>query len=203
MTARTVLNVDQAGLDTLLQLGRVQAVEGGYAIPEDQKIPLMMEGYVLFEDTVDGQVLRWNPAVDRDPRIPKNENAGGKTGFRFSPFYHEKGQYLQNVVKKGIIKTIDVIHSQITKGYDVDAYKFDDPRLAELNVYFSYYISNNFCNLEKTNTRKLDFMVKIKDIIMFLMKEDIYYRARFFELFSNLPRFELNQDEINNIQRWR
>lgn len=203
MTVRTVLNVDSDGLNGLLQSGRVIAVEGGYAIPDEHRTQLMLDNILMFEDVVDGKTIRWNPALERDPRVKNNENAGGKSGFRFSPFYHAKGLFLQNVIKKSIIKTIDTIHSQITKGYDVDAYVFDDPRLTQLNIYLSVYLSENFCNLEKTNTRKLDFMMKIKDIVMFLMKEDIYYRARFFELFSNLPRFELNQDEIDNITRWR
>lgn len=203
MTVRTILNVDKEGLKALLQAGRIVHTEQGYVIPEDQNIPLMMENYLLFEDTFEGNVIRWNPAKDRDPRVKANENAGGKSGFRFSPFYHEKGQFLQKVVKKGIIKTIDMVHGQIIRGYDKDAYVFDDPRLAELNVYFSSYISHNFCNLERTNTRKLEFMMKIKDIVMFLMKEDIYYRARFLDMFSGLPRFEITIDESDNIQRWR
>jgi hypothetical protein len=51
--------------------------------------------------------------------------------------------------------------------------------------------------------RKLDFMMKIIDVVMFLMKEDVYYRARFLQMFADMPRFGLTEHELDNIKRWR
>lgn len=199
MPAKIVLNVDQNGINELVVQGRI--IPQNFAIPQEEKQKLFLEGKMLFEDIVDGKVVRWNPATDRDPRIKENRNAGTKGGFRFSPFYHEKGIYLQNVIKTGIIKAIELAHDQIVGKYDPEAYRLEDPRLVKLNAYFRAYVSEKF---EHSMPRKLKFMTQILDIVMFLMKEDIYYRSRFLEMLKNMPHdYELEPEELENIQRWR
>ena len=196
---KLVFNVDSDGLLELVAKKRIQPMN--FNIPREEQHKLMMEDKLFAEDVVDGQVVRWNPAKDRDPRIKENENAGnGKGGFRFSPYYHEKGKFLQDVIKKGIIKAIDLAHSQIVGRYDPDAYKLQDERLCELNAYMRAYLSYNF---EHQAPRKITFMSQILDIVMFLMKEDIYYRARFLDMWKNMPRdYELTQEELENINKW-
>jgi hypothetical protein len=196
---KLVFNVDSDGLLELVAKKRIQPMN--FNIPREEQHKLMMENKLFAEDVVDGQVVRWNPAKDRDPRIKENENAGnGKGGFRFSPYYHEKGKFLQDVIKKGIIKAIEVAHDQIVGRYDPEAYKLDDGRLRELNAYMRAYLSYNF---EHQAPRKITFMSQILDIVMFLMKEDIYYRARFLDMWKNMPRdYELTQEELENINKW-
>jgi len=48
--------------------------------------------------------------------------------------------------------------------------------------------------------RKLEFMHKIVDICLFIMKEDIYYSARAFDMANKLPFFILTPSEIENIE---
>lgn len=196
---KLLFNVDPQTLKELINEDRIQPTN--FNIPIEEQHKLMMEDKLLAEVELDGQVVRWNPAKEPDPRVKGNENGGnGKGGFRFSPYYHDKGKFLQDVVKKGIIKTIDLAHGQIVGKYDKDAYALEDPRLVELNAYMRAYISQNF---EHSLPRKLTFMTQILDIIMFLMKEDIYYRARFIDMFRGMPRFDITENEAENIQRWR
>ena len=196
---KLVFNVDQDGVIELVTQKRIQPVN--FNIPKEEQHKLMMEDKLFAEDVVDGQVVRWNPAKDRDPRIKENGNGGnGKGGFRFSPYYHEKGKFLQDVIKKGIIKAIELAHDQIVGRYDQDAYELQDERLCELNAYMRAYLSYNF---EHQAPRKITFMSQIVDIVMFLMKEDIYYRARFLDMWKNMPRdYELTQEELENINKW-
>lgn len=196
---KLVFNVDSDGVLDLVVQKRIQPVN--FNIPREEQHKLMMEDKLFAEDVVDGQTVRWNPAKDRDPRIKENLNGGnGKGGFRFSPYYHEKGKFLQDVIKKGIIKAIEVAHDQIVGRYDPDAYKLDDERLVNLNGYYRAYLSGNF---EHQAPRKITFMTQILDILMFLMKEDIYYRARFLDMLKNMPRdYELTQEELENINKW-
>lgn len=197
---RTVLNVDQEGLNALIQNGSIIDVGTGFQVIQSKQMQLMETGILLFEDTIDGELVRWNPAKERDPRVKGNENAGEHSGFRWSPFYSAAGKYLQEFIKPTIIKTIALIHKQIVGKYDPHAYELSDPRLVEMNTYIRSYISTNF---QHSMPRKLTFMMQIVDIIMHLMKEDVYYRARFLDLFNNMPRFEITENESNNIQRWR
>lgn len=196
---KLLFNVDPQTLKELINEDRIQPTN--FNIPMEEQHKLMLEDKLLAEVEMDGQVVRWNPAKEPDPRVKGNENGGnGKGGFRFSPYYHDKGKFLQDVIKKGIIKAIDLAHSQIVGKYDKDAYVLEDPRLVELNAYLRTYLSQNF---EHSMPRKLKFMTQILDIVMFLMKEDIYYRARFLDMFYHMPRFEITETESENIQRWR
>lgn len=192
-------NLSPEQMKELITENRIQPTN--FNIPREEQHKLMLEDKLIAEVELDGQVVRWNPAKDPDPRVMGNENGGnGKGGFRFSPYYHDKGKFLQDVIKKGIIKTIDLAHSQIVGKYDKNAFVFEDPRLVELNAYFRSYLSQYF---EHDVPRKITFMSQIVDIVMFLMKEDIYYRARFLDMFRDMPRFEITENETENIQRWR
>lgn len=191
-----------AGPEEILELVNQKRIQPtNYNIPREEQHKLMLEDKLIAEDVVDGQVVRWNPAKDRDPRIKGNGNAGnGKGGFRFSPYYHDKGRFLQDVIKKGIIKAIELAHDQIVGKYDPEAYALEDERLVNLNGYYRAYLSGNF---EHQAPRKITFMTQTLDILMFLMKEDIYYRARFLDMLKNMPRdYELTTEEIENINKW-
>jgi hypothetical protein len=191
-----------AGPEEILELVNQKRIQPtNYNIPREEQHKLMLEDKLIAEDVVDGQVVRWNPAKDRDPRVKENSNGGnGKGGFRFSPYYHDKGKLLQDVIKKGIIKAIELAHDQIVGKYDPEAYALEDERLVNLNGYYRAYLSGNF---EHQAPRKITFMTQTLDILMFLMKEDIYYRARFLDMLKNMPRdYELTTEEIENIAKW-
>jgi hypothetical protein len=190
-----IINATPEEQADLMKQGRI--VAAGFNIPNDQKLKLMQEDKLLASEMIDGKEVRWNPAKDRDPRIKENESS---TGFRFSPYFHDKGIFLQQVIKRGITKAIAVAHSQIVGKYDSDAFRFDDTRLQELSGYMRAYISENFSH---DSPYKITFMSHILDIVLFLMKEDIYYRARFLDMWKHMPReYELTEEERRNIQEW-
>ncbi|MDP2217398.1 MAG: hypothetical protein Q8J68_08940 [Methanolobus sp.] len=190
-----IINADPKEQAELIRKGRILAT--GFNIPDDEVAKLMQEDKLLAADVVDGREIRWNPAKDRDPRIKENESS---KGFRFCPYFHENGRFLQSVVKRGIIKAIETAHSQIVGKYDPEAFGFDDLRLQEISGYLRSYTSQNFSH---EAPRKITFMSQILDIVLFLMKEDIYYRARFLDMCKHMPRdYELTEEERRNIQQW-
>jgi len=72
------------------------------------------------------------------------------------------GRILNGVISKA--------HSWIGKYYDKDAYVYEDSRLI--------IISGLLKNAVKTEFKNSDVLQDIVDLVIFLMKEDIYYRAR-------------------------
>lgn len=196
------LTIPAEEIEEEIQKGRIQRTEKGLEISIQNKTELFQEEKLLAFVEIEGEKVFWNPAKERDPRITGNENAGGKGGFRFSPYFHPKGKFLQDVVKLGMIKAIATAHKQITGGYDQDAFKYEDPRLQQLNTFFQIFISENFGDAN-TGPRKLIFMFQMADIILFLMKEDIYYRTRFFKMFNEIPgSWQLTEEEEKNLQKW-
>jgi len=140
----------------------------------------------------------WNPATERHPAYAKGDNRS-RAGYVFHTD-HPKGKFLQNIVKKAILKAIDFAHSSVTKYYDPEGFVYDDPRLQKLSKTCKSYIAENF---QHAYPYKSDFMLKVVDIILFLMKEDAYYRPRFLELLNQMPNdFELDELEKENIKQW-
>lgn len=176
---------------------------------EDNEIALLVqqcnEGKITVQElaarlAADGKRLQiCDMSKDRHPAYPDGNNES-RSGFTYNPYYHPKGKFFQNIVKKALLKCIDWAHTAIVKGYDMDAYKYDDPRLQAINTYMRGYIGTNFI---ESKPYKFDFMNKMVDIFMFMCKEDIYYRARILDMFKNMPHdYELTQLEIENINRW-
>jgi len=135
---------------------------------------------------------------ERNVNYPDGNNES-RNGFIFNPGFHPKGQFFQNVIKKAILAAINFAHSAIVKNYDREAYLYDDSRLRDLNIFLRKYIDANF---QDSKPYKSDFMLKLVDILLFLMKEDVYYRARMIDIFANMPRSELTDIEKENIEKW-
>ena len=144
-----------------------------------------------------GEISFWDPATQRHPAYPKGDNRS-RFGFTYH-FDSIRGKWFQGVVKDAIKGCIKFTHSTILKRYDEEAFIFDDPRLAAIKAVSDDYISKNF---QHSAPIKSDFMHKVFDIILFLMKEDVYYRGRFLELFNLFPKFELSQVEKENIEEY-
>lgn len=140
----------------------------------------------------------WNPATERHPAYAEGDNRS-RAGYIFHTD-HPKGKFLQNIIKKAILRAIDFAHSSVTKHYDPEGFVYDDPRLQRLSDVCKGYIADNF---QHAHPYKSDFMHKVVDILLFLMKEDAYYRARFLDLLNQIPNdFELDELERENIEQW-
>ena len=143
----------------------------------------------------------WDRTKDRHPAYPEGNNKS-RVGFLFNPYHHEKGKFFQGVIKKVVLRGIAFAHKWMTQYYDTDMFVYDDPRLNALNDFLQVYMDLHF-----SDTRTHDFMPKIVDITMGLMKEDIRYRARFLDLLTQLIKlypngFPLTETEKENIKKF-
>ena len=113
-------------------------------------------------------------------------------------------------------KSVEYAYKGILK-YDSEAFVYDDIRLQKISTY----LNKNISALWDDN---LTFQ-RVVNIIVFLMKEDIYYRPRFIQILQDLQKdnrypdgsevslvfaglcevvkdFELTDAELANIERW-
>jgi len=190
--------------EELKKTGIVQVEGSTFSIDISNQIKLMKDKKLTTIIDVNGTSTFWNPTLEPDPRVQGHGSRGEKRGlggFLWSPDYSTKGKYLQDVVKRGIIKAISIAHKQIVTYYDKNAYACEDERLNDLELYLMMFIAQNFEDPHGTS-RKLDFMYQFIEILIFLMREDIYYRSRFLSLFNNVPQFQLTEAEEDNIKRW-
>lgn len=140
----------------------------------------------------------WNWETDANPKYKDNNKTS--VGFRFNPYHHVKGKFMQEIIKTAIKSAINFAHAQIIKHYDRDAFMYDDERLKKIDEYCKRYIGKNF---QDSYPYKSDFMGKIIDIILFIMREDIYYTSRWLDLINGLPRgHELTEQEKANIKKY-
>lgn len=151
----------------------------------------------------DGEVFyNYNPAKEPNPHAVGTHS---RVGFLFNPYYHPLGKFLQGKVKGSILKSIDFVHSSILR-YDSEAYTYSDERLQALYKTGHECIINLFDSKEDPEPfRKPAFMLKLLDICLFLMKEDIFYRYRFIELMKQMGRtaehLEPTGEELANLMR--
>lgn len=141
-----------------------------------------------------------------DERVNKTFSAidnESRTDFTYNIWHHPKGVWLQNFMKPLAIKIIDMIHRRIRGQYDIDAYRFDDVRLQSIRMYMDEFTKKNFVTTDCGNRRISKPAMQLIDIGLFLLKEDIYYRARFFKLMRELG-FEilLSDVEKSNLEKW-
>jgi len=138
--------------------------------------------------------------------------------FIYSINHQEKlEKTFQNIVIKNAILGC---HNWIKRFYDKDAYIFDDPRLSSISDYLKTIIISEF--------KTPDVILKAIDIIIFLMKEDIYYRPRWIKILQDVNQtvqiviresdyplirilrgvcetcenMVLTPEEIDNVHRW-
>lgn len=158
--------------------------------------------------TVDDEGKAWgyNPAKQANPAY--KGNAKSRVGMLYNPYYHPLGKFLQGTIKGSMLKCVDYVHSGLLK-YDSDAYRFDDPRLQAIKQEATAAIHELFFDeLERRTrddgTRKVAFMLKVLDIGLFLMKEDVFYRYRFILLLQRIckvvEQMMPNQDELANLR---
>jgi hypothetical protein len=121
----------------------------------------------------DGTVRQWNPATEPKPDSVGN---GSRNGFLYNCYTHPLGRFFQNTIKGAIIGVIRRLHDKDIPRYDRQAYVFDDQRLQALDRILTAAI------LEAINDadceRKREILLNCKDICLFMLKEDIFYRPR-------------------------
>lgn len=135
----------------------------------------------------------YDAANERNPAYPAGNNSN-RDGFTYTAA-HPKFKIFQNVMKPATIVAINKWHKWISSKWDKEAFVYDDPRMQDLDKSVHGLIDELFDHEQ----RKLDFMHKGADIMLFYMKEDSFYSSRIFALLNRLPIFMLKQIEIDNI----
>jgi hypothetical protein len=135
----------------------------------------------------------YDAANERNPAYPVGNNSN-RNGFTYTAA-HPKFKIFQNVMKPATIVAINKWHKWISAKWDKDAFVYDDPRMQCLDTKVHGLIDELFDHEQ----RKLDFVHKGADIMLFYMKEDSYYSGRVFALLNRLPYFVLKQCEADNI----
>lgn len=155
----------------------------------------------------DGSYIGYNPAKQSHPAWTGNNKS--RTGFLFNPYFHPMGKYLQGKLKGSMMKCIDFVHSGLLR-YDSQAFCYDDRRLQQIEATAKESIHELFFdNAEYRDIgdgeRKISMMLKVLDIALFLMKEDIAYRWRFIMLLQRLGSVTASMqpegDELTNLEQ--
>jgi hypothetical protein len=140
---------------------------------------------------VDGKTVMWDPATQPNPTAKANES---RNGFKWSCYHHPLGKFFQNTIKTGITSVIRRIHDKEIPRYDKTAYTFDDPRLANLAAVLER--ARNIHIDDNDAERKRELAKSASDIVLFLMKEDIFYRLNLFKALQDIGEDYQNHPEL-------
>lgn len=142
-------------------------------------------------------IAGWDINKQRDPDYPLGNNQS-RNKFTWHT-QSTKGKIFQSIWKPAIIVMINRAHSWVLKQWDPDGYTYDDPRLQYLDKTLHEYVQGNFSKED----RKEEFMNKLIDIALFILKEDIFYRGRAFIMSNHMPFFILTPQEQLNVDTFR
>lgn len=146
----------------------------------------------LIED-IGGEASFWDWELDKNPNYTPEES---KIGFTWNPNHNKKGIFMQNITKRVLIKMCDFIYNSILK-YDKDAFGFSDPRLVSLKDYAEKYLINNLVVEHKKNLIR-----KLVNIVLFVLKEDVYYRVVALKMINEAPHnFGITNEEMSFFNR--
>ena len=104
------------------------------------------------------------------------------TRLTFSVSHNPKnGRLFQALLNKiislvfiSVCWTISRLHSKFQDGYDEQIYEVSDARLILIRDFLNEYVDNWFTSSKENKINQRTFMRKIIDIIIGLVKEDIY-----------------------------
>jgi hypothetical protein len=139
-----------------------------------------------------GRTKVWD--VEHAPHPLYHKNNSNRFSFLWNPYHSAKGKMLQFALKPVILQGIERVWKDLCE-YDEEAYVYDDPALFKLNQILTSGILELFqdamerADWEKAGIseiggtlRKQKIMLQLKDIFLFTLKEDVYYRPRILEL---------------------
>jgi len=130
---------------------------------------------VLVNATMpDGTVRTFDAA--NEPRPGCEGNNKSREGFLYNCYFHPLGKFFQHTIKGAIMQTIRRVHDTEIPRYDRQAYVYDDPRLRTLDEILTGAILTLINDTERAH--KQEILLDLKDICLFMLKEDVYYRPR-------------------------
>ena len=153
--------------------------------------------YTEFVEQADaaGVTVAMHRVDERHPAYPEGNNSSRV--YAFTHYINSiKGNIFQRIMKPWIIRCVDRWHRWIIGDWDSQAFEYDDTRLKILANTAYGAIDEMFDHQE----RKLKLMRQGTDILLFMLKEDIYWRGRIFAMMNKMPWFELTELEQENIE---
>ena len=131
------------------------------------------------------------------------DNANREKGFKHNPSHSVKGRFFQDHIKHMIRKAIHLSHWWIVKKYDKDAFVYDDPRMKALDTFIEEFIDKHF----QQRAYHLEIMHQIRNIALFIPKEDVNYASPFFVFINKFVKefpdgFELTEKEKYNFRNF-
>ena len=153
----------------------------------------------------DGTIRRWDMANEPKPDSVGNQS---RNGFLYNCYTHPMGKFFQETIKKGLEAVIRRIHDKEIPRYDKHAYEYDDPRLQAINELLKGMMVKHID--DNDTARKHQVFGDFIDVIMFMMKEDVFYRARVIKSLEDLAiayqsapdLFTLTQEEAYNYHKF-
>lgn len=140
-----------------------------------------------------GEAEFWDFELSKHPDYKAEDS---KIGFLWNPIFSHKGIFMQNVTKRVIEKMLNFVYKSCLK-YDKDAFKFSDIRLKWLKTYTESYIG-----VYMSVGYKKDFVKKLVEIGLFIMREDVYWRVVVFRFLNSLRHtFNIGTDEMEYFNR--
>ena len=135
----------------------------------------------------------------------QGDNSSRESGYKYSPIHHSKGKFFQYFIKPMIIGVVNRVHSYFRDKYDEEIFVYTDPRLLFLEKFLKESIEKHVGH-DSGGEYKREICSKTVDIVLGIMKEDIYYRSRLFLLLNKLHdldvKFEITDNEKENLVRF-
>lgn len=156
---------------------------------------------------VDGKPVPWDMAKEQNPATVGNNKS--RIGFIHNPYVSAMGRFFQNTIKHGMWSIIHRIHDKEIPRYEKTCYKYDDPRLKNLETILKKSIMKHVDDNDRDRKQKL--ASDVTDIVLFLCKEDVFYRARLLMILKDLAAdvqahpelYELDTFEQYNYDRFQ
>lgn len=140
----------------------------------------------------DGTIRPWDMANEPKPDSVGNQS---RNGFLYNCYTHPKGRFFQETIKSGLIlPVIKKIHKWAIPKYDPQAYQFDDPRLQCLHRLMTEVIDDQIQDTDRA--RKREIFYQIRDIALFGLKEDIFYRPRALQGLVDFAHAVIENEEL-------
>lgn len=139
----------------------------------------------------DGTIRPWDMANEPKPDAIGNQS---RNGFLYNCYTHPLGRFFQNTIKGGIQMVIRRIHDKEIPRYDKQAYVFEDPRLQFIDRIITEVIEEQVQDIDRE--RKREVLGACKDICLFMLKEDVFYRPRILKAIVNASKKIVENEEL-------
>jgi hypothetical protein len=130
-----------------------------------------------------GSLLGITPATPNASRI----------GFVHNCYTTSLGRFFQETIKKGILSVLKRVHDKEIPRYDKTPYVYDDPRLKNLDAVLKQAFAQHLDDNDLYRKQEIGGMAA--DIVLFLMKEDVFYRMVIMRCIQHIAKDAIQHPE--------